>query len=483
MNFRTHIRQCLLRFSIAILTIFLLLFIFRTPLTSYYFQKKVNQFNLKNHAVLRVEKIRIQWLASILLTGISLKPESGDTLLKIDSVYISVNEWKLLMGRLVLKDLELKNFRLTVMRHDSIDNYSFLLRDRKQKEPSDSLTGTLNYANAADRLTGFIFDKIPGWVNIERVSLSGNTNGHIVSFQIEHLALQNRTFDFPVVVREGSLEQNWMVSGHIDRSERIVMFRLFSPGNKSVEIPFIHYKWNAEAGFDTVSFRLEEKRNENEMAVFLGAAALKNLHLFHPAIATRQVSFDTLSLGYLLKIGANFAELDSSTLITFNRLKVNPYLRYQHKPVRQFTFSINKTPFPAEELFSSFPDGLFTTLEGVKVQGDLSFHLHFFVDLSVPDSLQFDCDLRRHHFSVLSYGNSDLTRINVPFTYTAYEKGEPVRSFIIGPENPNFRPLEKIPSFLRSSVLTSEDPGFFQHRGFLQDAFRESIITDIKEKR
>ena len=33
------------------------------------------------------------------------------------------------------------------------------------------------------------------------------------------------------------------------------------------------------------------------------------------------------------------------------------------------------------------------------------------------------------------------------------------------------------------SVLTSEDGSFYQHRGFLPDAFRESIITNIKERR
>jgi membrane peptidoglycan carboxypeptidase len=117
------------------------------------------------------------------------------------------------------------------------------------------------------------------------------------------------------------------------------------------------------------------------------------------------------------------------------------------------------------------------------VKGDLSYYFDFFVDLSIPDSLRFMSELKRHQFSVVSYGNNDLTRLNRPFTYTAYEKGEPVRTFTVGPENPNFRSIERISSFLKSSVLTSEDPSFYQHRGFLQDAFRESIITDIKERK
>ena len=58
-----------------------------------------------------------------------------------------------------------------------------------------------------------------------------------------------------------------------------------------------------------------------------------------------------------------------------------------------------------------------------------------------------------------------------------------MRTFDIGPENPNFRTLDHISGFLQSAVLTSEDGAFYQHRGFLPDAFRESVITNIKERR
>jgi membrane peptidoglycan carboxypeptidase len=92
-------------------------------------------------------------------------------------------------------------------------------------------------------------------------------------------------------------------------------------------------------------------------------------------------------------------------------------------------------------------------------------------------------DLSRHGFSVLSYGNADLFKIDSSFLYTAYEKDKPVRTFFVGPENPLFRPLNKISPYLRYSVMTSEDGGFYQHRGFLPDAFRASLIQDIRERR
>ncbi len=184
-----------------------------------------------------------------------------------------------------------------------------------------------------------------------------------------------------------------------------------------------------------------------------------------------------------MNFGKDFVELDSTALVTFNALDFHPYIKYRPTPTKQFTLRLHKPEFSAEELFSSIPEGLFTYFNGIHVKGKLSYNLDFFVDLSNPDSLLFESELKRYQFSVLSYGETDLTKINEPFLYTAYEKGEPIRTFMVGPENPNFRMLEHISPFLQASILNSEDGGFYQHRGFTEDAFRASIITNIKERR
>jgi membrane peptidoglycan carboxypeptidase len=105
------------------------------------------------------------------------------------------------------------------------------------------------------------------------------------------------------------------------------------------------------------------------------------------------------------------------------------------------------------------------------------------VDLSQPDSLTFNTSLNRHQFSILSFGNTVFTAINDPFEFTAYEHDLPVKSFMVGPENPDFRSLDRIPAILPYAVMTSEDGAFYLHRGFLPDAFRESMIQNIKERR
>ncbi|NJK98249.1 MAG: hypothetical protein HC905_28060 [Bacteroidales bacterium] len=50
-------------------------------------------------------------------------------------------------------------------------------------------------------------------------------------------------------------------------------------------------------------------------------------------------------------------------------------------------------------------------------------------------------------------------------------------------ENEEFTPLDQISPYLQYSILTSEDGDFFYHRGFNQNAFRESISKNWAEKR
>jgi membrane peptidoglycan carboxypeptidase len=53
----------------------------------------------------------------------------------------------------------------------------------------------------------------------------------------------------------------------------------------------------------------------------------------------------------------------------------------------------------------------------------------------------------------------------------------------VGESNPNYTALSEISPYLRKSVLTTEDPSFFSHRGFINEAFKQSIIKNIKTKK
>ncbi len=555
-------RNLILYLVAGCLMALLLLFFLRSPLTSWYLHRKIDRFNRTHQSELKVEKVRILGLASIRMTGISLMPAGGDTLLKADTAYVSIGILKLFAGRLSIHDVQLVNLHLNVINDSTSSNWKFLFAPKtgrqealQRAQAADSLhgppatgeTGTgdvpaghdstdgiqaagaglpqIHYARMAERMSDFIFDKIPLNFELKNLTIRYSTNGHTVDWAIGRLHLRDHFFRTTILIREDSLQTTWNLAGLVDNHLRKAEFRIYpgygtepvdmQPGHpgegngnarhgngsgkvdtgglvrkagetaieERVLIPFLKYRWNAGIGFDTLAFGIREDLLPDDRVELTGFASVTGLEIDHRKVAAGPVSFEKLAVDYRLLIGNDYIEIDSTTRVDFNKTSLHPYARYRLRPSHQMVLKVHKPWFNAQDLFSSFPPGLFTVLEGLSVRGKLAWHLDFRVDLANPDSLYFNTSLDRQQFGVNSYGNSDLARLNEPFIYTAYEKGEPVRSFAVGPENPNFRYLHQISPYLQYAVMTSEDGGFYQHRGFLPDAFRESIITNIKERR
>jgi hypothetical protein len=468
---------------ISIAGLVLLSLLLRNPILGFYLDRKLASFNRSYHAELKVDKARIRWFSSLRITGIMLRPEGGDTLLQVDTVIARLSFFRMLAGRISLKDFELGNTRLSFVRHDSVTNYMFLLDRKGKKRLDDSSYSGVSYAARLSGLLRAAFDLVPNSVHIGRFRVTSNTNGHVVSLSVDHFSLEDHRFKAPVDVAEDARDEQWTLEGRLDHDERLASFRLYAADTGKVRIPYLLYRVGADIRFDTLAFCLQENSDGNEFASVSGEALLSLLWVSHPRIAVRTVLFDKLGMQFTFNAGKDYMELDSATRVTFNRLGFNPYIRYEHTGSKKITLSLHKPVFPAENLFSSIPEGLFTTMGGLRVSGRLSFDLNFHVDLAQLDSLLFSAQLGRAGFRVESWGDGELLKMKEPFEYTAYENGEPVSTFMVGPENPQFRTLDQIPDYLQASVLTSEDGGFFQHRGFLPDALRESLAMDIREKR
>ena len=480
---RKKVRKIIYYTAATILSLSLLSFAVRNVVFSYYVKKKVEHFNQTNHAQLVIREASIRGISSLQISGISLKALNSDTLIKIDSAYATFNILKILTGRLALQNFELRNFYLTLTRRDSTSNYSFLFEKKTNKENLDTNETTVNYANRAKKLLIGVFDKIPSSLLITNFNVSSKTNGHLVSLHVDRFEVDNNNFKSSILVTEESIEKRWIAEGKLDNHNRVASFKLYSGDRQKVDLPFINYKWKAEACFDTLSISLAEQEGTRSITSIQGSLAIRGLVVKHDKIAADKIQFNDASISYMLNIGNDYLEIDSTSLITFNKLNFHPYIKYRPKPSGVITLKVNTQKFPAQDLFSSIPEGLFTTLNGIKVRGELSYFLNFNVDLAIPDSLTFITDLKRFNFGIQSYGNTDLSKMNGEFAYTAYEKGEPIRTFLVGPGNPNFRTIDQISPFLKVSVLNSEDAAFYFHRGFIPESFRESIITNIKENR
>jgi membrane peptidoglycan carboxypeptidase len=137
----------------------------------------------------------------------------------------------------------------------------------------------------------------------------------------------------------------------------------------------------------------------------------------------------------------------------------------------------------ANDFITSLPTGLFRHFEGMEAQGHFSYALNFEYNDHKPNDIIFDSKLKPEGLKITKYGEADLNKINGEFTYRAIDNGVAQRPIVVGNSNFNYTPLSAISPYLRKCVLTSEDPSFFEHRGFINSAFKQSIVKNIKTKK
>lgn len=129
------------------------------------------------------------------------------------------------------------------------------------------------------------------------------------------------------------------------------------------------------------------------------------------------------------------------------------------------------------------PVGLFESLEGIQVSGGIAYDLNFAVDLDNPEEIMFSSKIDDEDLKVLQWGKVNIDSLSYPFLYDAYDETTMVRQFVVGPENPNFVPIQQIPYVLKNTVRNTEDPFFYMHNGFEEEAFKLSIETNLKERK
>jgi hypothetical protein len=458
--------------------------IFRQSLTESLIIRGMQRFNEHYQAKFTVGSFAFDGLSGLSFRNITLKPVQGDSLMRIGYFHANINIRKLLRFKLALRNLEMKDVWFHFVRRDSLTNYMFLFDNGiKTADKLVQPDQPVDYADRVDRMLNAMFDKIPSSITINNLRLDANMNSNKFGFYMEQLAISGHEFETLIVETDHGKVTPWVLRGDLDAGNRSARFKLFARNHQAIVFPYIDQRWNTYIASDTMHFSLSSAGITDNVLTLNGLASASKLVINQPRLSSGDVFFDRVLADYHINIAPNYFELDSTSRFIFNKIGLNPYLCFRAEPSKQITFILNKPHFNANNFFESLPKGLFYNLEGIKASGDLSFHLKFLVDLARPDDLVFSCDLERQHFRIMSYGNTNFSKINAPFIYTAYEGGVAVRTFEIGPSNPNFRKLDAVPAYLRNAIMTSEDGQFYDHRGFQLDAFRQAIITNIKERR
>jgi len=427
----------------------------------------------------KIESAGFNGLSTVHLTNISIVPKDRDTLSTISDLTIGVKLLPLIFGNVKLSRVDLNSGKVNIVLKDSLTNLDFILK-RKKKDSTEKKS-KLDLADLAERIVNQALYKIPDNMQVKNLLFQLNDNDTAkLQFLTTTATIDDGNLKSTVLVNGN--EATWHVNGNLDPGSK-KMDVLFFADNKKIELPYLDRKLRMKLSFDTVRTQLENADYSGSDFKIVGSWSIKNLLINHPKIASNDIIVHDAKIDAELLVGKNYVALDSTSTVFLRGAVFHPYLKYTLSPTKIYEVKIHADQQEAQAMLDAFPQGLFESLEGLKVSGQVKYDLNFYLDSSIPDSVQFDSGLIPYNLKILKWGKTNLQKINSSFVYTPYEYGKPMRNITIGPTNPNFTPLSQISSNFKNAVLTSEDPSFFSHKGFVQESIRRSFAVNLKEKK
>jgi len=416
-------------------------------------------------------------LSTVAFSNITIVPVGRDSLLKIDKLSITVKLMPLILGEVKLSDVALEDGHLNLVDSNKVKNFDFLF---KHKKDTTATTSKTNLADLANNLINQFLYKIPDNLDLKNFLITFKGDSSTIKMLTTTASIQNGNLTSNIIVDGGVA--TWHFVGKMHPSDKEINVKLYADGKK-IELPVLENKFKTKFSFDTISTQLIKVKHEGDETQIYGSWSVSNLLVNNPRLCENDIIVPSASIDANVFVGPNYVSLDSSSVIHLKNITANPYIKYTLSPVKIYELKLNTGWVNAQDLFNSFPTGLFETFQGIQVAGKVNYSLNFYLNTAAPDDVQFNSQLNKQNFKILKFGKTDLTKLNRPFLQQPYEVKSQPSPFIVGPQNPDFTPLSDIPADTRNAVMTSEDPSFYTNNGFVEESIRKSIATDFKKKK
>lgn len=428
-----------------------------------------------------VDKYYFTGLTTVEFNNLLVVPEDRDTLASMETFSISVRVLPLLIGDIEVGAIGVENGTVSLVKNDSLSNYDFLFKKRKNPNAVEPKAESKGFADLAERLSDQFFAIVPDDLELKNFVLSYKDDKISQRVHVPEATMNGGQFESSVLLNDHEAE--WILSGKVDAGAQRMRVEVSSK-EQDVELPFLRSKFGLAVSFDKLIFELKDvtKIKKNLLEVD-GIFAYENLKVHHRRLSDSTIILPQAEMEGGLQFAENYIALREYSTIRVKDFSLSPQVKLTLKPSKQVDLAIHTGMFQAQDFFDALPKGLFQNVEDVKVEGSIAYDLDFSMDLDKPDDLTFVSKIDDEDLKVLSWGSANIDSLNKSFVYDAYNDTVLVKRFVVGPENPNFRRLDQIPYVLKTTVRNTEDPFFYQHNGFEQEAFKLSIATNVKEKK
>jgi hypothetical protein len=476
-------KQKIVAYLVIALIFISVVWISRKIVFKYVFEKIKTKTESRYDLNVQVKSAEIIGIRTICLTGLTITTKQGASVIQSDSMAFEIKPFPLLIGKIRFNSIALYNTKF------SADAQLIRFFKNKRNIPAENDTihkiqKSVNYTGILSNISDKVFSHLPNQILLRNTSFTYSRDSIHASVVFENFVYRDHEFLGDILLSDNSINDYCFISGSLNPSRYSFTCKINNSKNKNIKFPYLGPRWQAAFGFDSLNITCNYKELNSQHSTLTGNAAANNLLFFYKPIGPDTIVIRSGNIQFNWNINDNNIELDSSSVIGMNRFSFSPYIRYiKQDTSSKLDVAFIRKEFNADDLFSSLPSGLFTNFRGIETSGKLAFHLKASLDFANPDSSTFSSALENHGFSINKYGETDFRMMNGPFIYEAYDNNQLISTFPVGPDNPDFVPLDQISSYLKFSVLTSEDGDFYYHRGFNEKAFIESIAKNIKEKR
>src|SRR4029079_9125932 len=170
--------------------------------------------------------------------------------------------------------------------------------------------------------------------------------------------------------------------------------------------------------------------------------------------------------------------------------------------VPQIALAFTVPKVSCAKLLTSIPPALVPHLQGFEMKGTFAADVGAKIDFADLDALELTgkvgidgCKVIKAPPEVLALDGkqpgkeSIVVNVEVPKKFGAevpkklgaLATTEPdTLSVVVGPDNPDFVPYAEISPYLVGSLITTEDNGFFKHRGWVSSEFKSALRRNLQ---
>jgi len=138
-------------------------------------------------------------------------------------------------------------------------------------------------------------------------------------------------------------------------------------------------------------------------------------------------------------------------------------------------------PVPCQTMLQSIPSQLIPHMVGFKLKGTFGTDVLVDIDWANLEATKLEGSVGIRGCKVVKPPpEMDSKRLLGSFEHEVEIEPDKWKTIKIGPESHDFVPLAEVSPHLLNSLQTTEDNGFYKHRGFITKEFRTAMVKDLQ---